>query len=61
MQYSFLAYVVISLPLSYLLGIVCGWGATGIWMGFPFGLTTAGILYLRRFRSLCKKSTINNQ
>lgn len=61
MQYSFLAYVVISLPLSYLLGIVCGWGATGIWMGFPFGLTTAGILYLRRFRSLCRKTAISNQ
>lgn len=49
MQYSFLAYIVISLPLSYLFGIIFGWGAFGVWMGFPFGLTTAGILYLRRF------------
>ena len=49
MWYSFLAYIVISLPLSYLFGITFGWGAFGIWMGFPFGLTSAGVLYLRRF------------
>jgi MATE family multidrug resistance protein len=50
MRYSFVAYVVISLPCSYLLGIVCGLGAFGVWMGFPFGLTTAGLLYLKRYR-----------
>ena len=55
MLYSFLAYMVISLPLSYLFGIVMGWGASGVWMGFPFGLTTAGILYLRRFRRQIEK------
>lgn len=47
--YAAFAYLVISLPLSYLLGIVFGWGAFGVWMAFPFGLTTAAILYLRRF------------
>jgi MATE family multidrug resistance protein len=50
MRYAFIAYVLISLPLSYLFGNVLGWGAFGVWMGFPFGLTTAGILFLRRFR-----------
>lgn len=49
MKYSFIAYVLISLPLSYFLGIVMGWGTFGVWMGFPFGLTTAAILYFRRF------------
>ncbi|MCF0159912.1 MAG: MATE family efflux transporter, partial [Bacteroidaceae bacterium] len=49
MKYSFIAYIIISLPISYLCGIVLGWGTLGIWMGFPFGLTTAGLLYLRRF------------
>lgn len=49
MQYSFIAYVAISIPLSYLFGIVLNMGAFGVWMGFPFGLTTAAILYLRRF------------
>ena len=47
--YSFLAYVVISLPLSYFMGVVLEWKAFGVWMAFPFGLSTAAILYLRRF------------
>lgn len=54
MWYSFLAYMVISLPLSYLFGIVMNGNAFGIWMGFPFGLTTAGLLYLRRFQKQLK-------
>lgn len=49
MKYSFLAYIVISIPLSYFMGVVLHWQAFGVWMAFPFGLTTAGILYLRRF------------
>ena len=48
--YAFFAYFVISLPIGYLLGIVLKLGLVGIWFAFPFGLTTAGILYLRRFR-----------
>lgn len=50
MLYSFIAYIVISLPMSYLFGIVMDGGCPGIWYGFPFGLTTAAILYLSRFR-----------
>lgn len=49
MKYSTIAYLIISLPLSYLLGVTLGWGAFGVWMGFPFGLTTAALLYLWRF------------
>lgn len=56
MKYSFFAYIIISLPVSYILGIACGWGAFGIWMGFPFGLTTAAVLYLRRFLKVTKIS-----
>ncbi|MCQ2229300.1 MAG: MATE family efflux transporter [Bacteroidales bacterium] len=56
MKYSFFAYIVISLPLSYLMGIVFEWGTFGIWMGFPFGLTTAGLLYFRRFLKVAKIS-----
>ncbi len=56
MKYPFLAYIVISLPLSYLMGVVLQWGAFGIWMGFPFGLTTAGLLYFRRFLKVSDKN-----
>ncbi len=47
---AFVAYIVISLPLGYIFGFVCGWGLVGIWMAFPFGLTSAGLLYYREFR-----------
>ena len=46
---AFVAYILISLPLGYLFGFVCDWGIVGIWMAFPFGLTTAGLLYYREF------------
>lgn len=49
MKYSLIAYMIISLPASYLMGITFDWGALGVWMGFPVGLTTAGVLYLNRF------------
>ena len=48
--FSFIAYFIISLPLGYLFGFVFDWGITGIWMAFPFGLTSAGIMYYLRFR-----------
>ncbi len=50
MLFSFIAYFLISLPAGYLFGFVCGWGAIGIWAAFPFGLTSAGIMYYLRFR-----------
>ena len=56
MYIAFLAYFVVSLPLSYVFGIVMGGGLAGIWWAFPFGLTTAGVLYywvfMMRFNKL---------
>lgn len=50
MWIAFIAYFVVSLPAGYLFGFVCGWGLYGLWMAFPFGLTTAGVLFWLRFR-----------
>ena len=50
MWVAFVAYFVISLPLGYLFGIRLGFGLEGIWYAFPFGLTTAGILYYVYFK-----------
>ena len=50
MLFSFIAYFVISLPSGYLFGFVFGWGIVGIWAAFPFGLTSAGIMFYLRFR-----------
>ncbi|MBO5787807.1 MAG: MATE family efflux transporter [Bacteroidaceae bacterium] len=54
MLYAFIAYFVISLPAGYLFGFIFGWGLPGVWMSFPFGLTSAGIMFYLRFRSKVK-------
>src|SRR5574344_272705 len=50
MYIAFIAYFIIGLPAGYFFGFVLKLGITGIWMGFPFGLTSAGIMYWLRFR-----------
>lgn len=54
--YAFIAYFVISLPAGYIFGFVLDGGLTGVWMAFPFGLTSAGVMYWLRFR---KKTQLN--
>lgn len=48
--FAFIAYFVISLPAGYLFGIELDMGLVGVWLSFPLGLTTAGVLYYLRFR-----------
>lgn len=55
MLIAFVAYFIISLPVGYFFGFVAGWGAYGVWMAFPFGLTSAGIMLWLRFRSRSRK------
>ena len=55
MYIAFLAYFIISLPAGYLFGFVFDWGLTGIWLSFPFGLTSAGLMFYLRFRKQTKK------
>ncbi len=50
MYIAFFAYFIISLPTSYILGIHCGLGITGIWTAFPICLLVAGVLYYTFFR-----------
>lgn len=47
--YAIIAYLLVSIPMSYLLGIHLGFGAEGVWYGIPFGLTTAGLLFIYEF------------
>lgn len=54
MYAAFFSYCVVSLPLSWFLGIVCGFGIVGIWSAFPVCLTVAGILYFIIFRRRLK-------
>ena len=56
MLYAFIAYFVISLPVGYLFAFVLDMELIGIWLSFPFGLTSAGIMFYLRFM---KKTRIN--
>ncbi len=51
MLYAFISYVIVGIPLSYIFAFIFGWGGVGVWMGMPFGLTTAGFLFYFEFRS----------
>ncbi|KAA6350122.1 Multidrug resistance protein NorM [termite gut metagenome] len=53
MLIAFIAYFIVSLPAGYFFGFILNWGVLGVWMAFPFGLTSAGIMLWYRF----KKST----
>lgn len=50
MWMAFVAYFVISIPIGYVMAFVLDWGAVGLWMAFPFGLTSAGVMFWMRFR-----------
>lgn len=51
MPIAFISYFLVLLPVSYLLAFTFGWGLTGIWLGYPFGLTCAGLMFYFRFRN----------
>ena len=47
---AFFSYIVVSLPVSYLMAFVFNLGAPGVWIGFVFGLSTAAILFAFRLK-----------
>lgn len=46
---SLVAYWIIALPLSVLLGFTLGLGVVGVWLGFGVGIAVAGFALLWRF------------
>ncbi len=56
MVIAFIAFFVISLPAGYFFGFVLGFGLVGVWMAFPFGLTTAGVMMWWRFRQQTRRA-----
>ena len=58
-RYAFIAYISISLPVSYLFGFTLKMGAIGVALGLPFGLTAAALLYYTRFRKEIKRHTVH--
>lgn len=55
MVIAFIAYFIISLPLGYFFAFVMDLGTFGVWLAFPFGLTSAGVMFVLRFRKVCKR------
>lgn len=53
---AFVAFFVISLPVGYLCGFILNFGLVGVWMAFPFGLTSAGIMMWWRFRQQMRQN-----
>lgn len=53
---AFIAYFLISLPVGYFCGFVLNWGIVGVWMAFPFGLTSAGLMLWLRFHQKTKRN-----
>ncbi|MEG1905224.1 MAG: MATE family efflux transporter [Bacteroidales bacterium] len=47
---SFFSFFIVCLPVSYFMGIYLGWGAIGIWYGFPIALIIAAFLFYGRYR-----------
>lgn len=52
---SLVAYWLVALPLSVLLGFNLGHGGAGLWAGFGIGLAVAGLLLLARFLLLTRR------
>ncbi len=50
MYAAFVSYYLIAIPSAYILGFKAGLGIHGIWLGFPIGLTLAGIFFYSRYR-----------
>ena len=56
MYVAFVSYFIVGIPVSYLLGFQANMGLVGIWLGFPAGLTVAGIFFcLRFYRDLSRR------
>ena len=46
---SFVSYILISLPISYFMGITFNYGLAGIWAAFPISLSIAAFIYYRSY------------
>jgi MATE family multidrug resistance protein len=61
MVQAFFAYIVVNLPLSYLLTFVFSIGPVGIWIGFVAGLAIASVLFYRRFDKIYRRLAVSTQ
>jgi MATE family multidrug resistance protein len=59
MVYAFISYILINLPLGYLLGFTFNLGTLGIWLAFLIGLSIAALLFWARYKKIIKRFSLN--
>ncbi len=52
---TFISYFILSIPFSYFSAFHWGFGAVGIWFGFPVGLFVCSALFQIRYKYILKK------
>lgn len=52
---TFISYFILSIPFSYFSAFKWGFGAVGIWFGFPLGLLVCSTLFQIRYKYILKK------
>ncbi|MGZ2368909.1 MATE family efflux transporter [Ancylomarina sp. YFZ004] len=52
---TFISYFILSIPFSYMSAFEWGFGAVGIWFGFPVGLLVCSALFQIRYKHILKK------
>lgn len=52
---AFFCYIIVSLPISYLLAFTFNFGSPGVWIGFVFGLSSAALLFGLRLKNQLHK------
>ena len=60
MYCAVVCYLLVEIPVGYLLGFKLGLGAEGIVGGFMAGISLAAVAFIVRFRKLTKSSEIQN-
>lgn len=60
MYITFIAYWIVSFPISYFLGLKTELGTMGIWIGLLVGLTVAAVWLLWRFNVISKRLIIQS-
>jgi MATE family multidrug resistance protein len=60
MLITVLAYLVLSLPVSYVAAFVFGLYEIGIWLGYVVGLFASSSLFVLRFRRFCREAELSS-
>lgn len=57
--YAFISFMLVCLPLAYVLGFPCGGGIIGIYLAFSIGLFLAAVLYFFSFMRITREKLLS--